>query len=121
MLDSLWEFWIDVGGTFTDCLARAPDGTLRRHKLLSSGVTKGRVADGSTRDFAIDDARRGDPPGFWIGWRLSLLDDQGHEVDSAQVTDFETTTGRLRLRGLTHTLTTNTAYELRCDLDAPIV
>ena len=35
MADARWEFWIDVGGTFTDCLARAPDGTLRRHKLLS--------------------------------------------------------------------------------------
>ena len=38
-----WEFWIDVGGTFTDCFGRRPDGTLLRHKLLSSGVTKGIV------------------------------------------------------------------------------
>ena len=22
-----WQFWIDVGGTFTDCIARRPDGT----------------------------------------------------------------------------------------------
>ena len=39
-----WEFWIDVGGTFTDCLARAPDGRLLDRKVLSSGVTKGTVA-----------------------------------------------------------------------------
>ena len=38
-----WQFWIDVGGTFTDCVARRPDGTLARAKVLSSGVTKGRV------------------------------------------------------------------------------
>ena len=31
-----WEFWIDRGGTFTDCIARAPDGSLRIAKLLSS-------------------------------------------------------------------------------------
>src|SRR5690242_3638685 len=30
-----WEFWIDRGGTFTDIVARRPDGTLVTHKLLS--------------------------------------------------------------------------------------
>jgi 5-oxoprolinase (ATP-hydrolysing) len=30
-----WQFFIDRGGTFTDVVARAPDGTLRTAKLLS--------------------------------------------------------------------------------------
>ena len=30
-----WDFWIDRGGTFTDIVARTPDGELRPHKLLS--------------------------------------------------------------------------------------
>lgn len=30
-----WEFWIDRGGTFTDVVARAPDGRLVTRKLLS--------------------------------------------------------------------------------------
>jgi 5-oxoprolinase (ATP-hydrolysing) len=30
-----WQFWIDRGGTFTDVVARRPDGTLVTHKLLS--------------------------------------------------------------------------------------
>ncbi|QQE66086.1 5-oxoprolinase [Leptolyngbya sp. BL0902] len=30
-----WQFWIDRGGTFTDIVARRPDGTLVVHKLLS--------------------------------------------------------------------------------------
>ncbi|MGH8298060.1 MAG: hydantoinase B/oxoprolinase family protein [Steroidobacteraceae bacterium] len=30
-----WQFWIDRGGTFTDIVARAPDGGLRTRKLLS--------------------------------------------------------------------------------------
>jgi 5-oxoprolinase (ATP-hydrolysing) len=30
-----WEFWIDRGGTFTDVVARRPDGNLVTHKLLS--------------------------------------------------------------------------------------
>ena len=30
-----WEFWIDRGGTFTDIVGKAPDGSIRIHKLLS--------------------------------------------------------------------------------------
>ncbi|MBO6511157.1 MAG: hydantoinase/oxoprolinase family protein, partial [Roseibium sp.] len=30
-----WDFWIDRGGTFTDIVGRAPDGTLHPHKVLS--------------------------------------------------------------------------------------
>ncbi|RCK19978.1 hydantoinase B/oxoprolinase family protein [Thalassospira lucentensis] len=30
-----WQFWIDRGGTFTDIVARKPDGSLVTHKLLS--------------------------------------------------------------------------------------
>src|SRR5215470_4578215 len=34
-----WEFWIDRGGTFTDVIGRAPDGSLRVAKLLSSATS----------------------------------------------------------------------------------
>ncbi|MBL6927431.1 MAG: hydantoinase B/oxoprolinase family protein [Acidimicrobiia bacterium] len=30
-----WQFWIDRGGTFTDVVARRPDGSIITHKLLS--------------------------------------------------------------------------------------
>ncbi|MCG5239917.1 hydantoinase B/oxoprolinase family protein [Azospirillum doebereinerae] len=30
-----WQFWIDRGGTFTDIVARRPDGAVVTHKLLS--------------------------------------------------------------------------------------
>ena len=30
-----WQFWIDRGGTFTDVVARRPDGSVVTHKLLS--------------------------------------------------------------------------------------
>ncbi|MDP2263128.1 MAG: hydantoinase B/oxoprolinase family protein [Hydrogenophaga sp.] len=33
--DNRWQFWIDRGGTFTDIVARRPDGSLLTHKLLS--------------------------------------------------------------------------------------
>ncbi|HEV2932827.1 MAG TPA: hydantoinase/oxoprolinase family protein, partial [Streptosporangiaceae bacterium] len=34
-MDGRWEFWIDRGGTFTDVVARRPDGQVVAHKLLS--------------------------------------------------------------------------------------
>jgi 5-oxoprolinase (ATP-hydrolysing) len=34
-VDARWEFWIDRGGTFTDIVARRPDGRLTARKLLS--------------------------------------------------------------------------------------
>jgi len=35
-----WEFWIDRGGTFTDIVARYPDGTVQTRKLLSENPTQ---------------------------------------------------------------------------------
>ena len=32
---SRWQFWIDRGGTFTDIVARSPDGCIATRKLLS--------------------------------------------------------------------------------------
>ena len=41
--DTRWQFWIDRGGTFTDIVARRPDGQLVIHKLLSENP--GRYTD----------------------------------------------------------------------------
>ena len=35
-----WQFWVDRGGTFTDVVARRPDGTLVTHKLLSDNPAR---------------------------------------------------------------------------------
>jgi 5-oxoprolinase (ATP-hydrolysing) len=39
-----WQFWIDRGGTFTDIVARRPDGGLVTHKLLSDAPERYRDA-----------------------------------------------------------------------------
>src|SRR5436190_1192659 len=39
-----WQFWIDRGGTFTDVVARKPDGTILTHKLLSENPERYRDA-----------------------------------------------------------------------------
>jgi 5-oxoprolinase (ATP-hydrolysing) len=55
MTQSGWHFWIDRGGTFTDIVARRPDGTLVTHKLLSENP--GRYRDAAVAGIA---ALRGD-------------------------------------------------------------
>src|ERR1700743_1863557 len=39
-----WQFWIDRGGTFTDIVARDPNGKLTTHKLLSENPGRYRDA-----------------------------------------------------------------------------
>jgi 5-oxoprolinase (ATP-hydrolysing) len=46
-----WDFWIDRGGTFTDVVARAPDGRLQALKLLSDNP-------GAYEDAAVEAIRR---------------------------------------------------------------
>ena len=35
MTTGKWDFWIDRGGTFTDIVARTPEGDIKAHKVLS--------------------------------------------------------------------------------------
>ena len=50
-MNTLWQFWIDRGGTFTDVVGRAPDGQLHTLKLLSEDP-------GRYRDAAVEGMRR---------------------------------------------------------------
>ena len=142
-----WEFWVDVGGTFTDCVALRPDGTLGTHKLLSNGVYRGSVGEDSTRECLLDPQRCRDPTGFFVGWRLALLRplayQEEHErskpdltgaerdlsLDTFEVLDidvpvagFDAPPGRLRLgRLLAREPEPGWLYELRCDEEAPVI
>ncbi|MFO0791142.1 MAG: hydantoinase B/oxoprolinase family protein [Pirellulales bacterium] len=121
MSSEQWEFWIDVGGTFTDCLARSPGGEIRRHKLLSTGATKGRVGSGTSSHVLLDAARCGDPADFWVGWELVLIGADGRERERSWVTAFDVAAGALELEGLWRAPPAGMAYELRCGLEAPVV
>jgi 5-oxoprolinase (ATP-hydrolysing) len=48
---SRWQFWVDRGGTFTDIIGCAPDGTLHTLKLLSENTNQ-------YRDAAVAGVRR---------------------------------------------------------------
>ena len=42
--EARWQFWIDRGGTFTDIVAKRPDGAIVTHKLLSENPEQYRDA-----------------------------------------------------------------------------
>ncbi|MEK6800258.1 MAG: hydantoinase B/oxoprolinase family protein [Planctomycetota bacterium] len=68
-----WQFFIDVGGTFTDVVARRPDGAVATCKLLSSGAIRGEALCGSSPHRFRDLARVGDPDHLWVGYQFTPL------------------------------------------------
>ena len=119
-MNDQWQFWIDVGGTFTDCIGVAPDGVQRQFKTLSSGVTRGTVGTvGSKRSFS-DPVRSDDPGGFWTGATLVLPDNDGRPVATSTVTSFDADEGTFVLDG-DISASPGLRYELDLNLPAPVL
>lgn len=113
----VWEFWIDVGGTFTDCIGRSPDGALKVHKLLSSGAYQGTAGDQSNPKCIVDPGRKLDPNGFFTGWQLSFPG----LADAVKVASFDQATGSMHLtEPLKVKPESGQKYVLMCDDEAPV-
>ncbi len=91
-----WQFWIDVGGTFTDCLALAPNGETRQAKVLSSGKVKGRFAFKGLQPNRVW-IEPGQGTDFWVNATMRVLDSSGSEFSRSLVTGYDTQTGELEL------------------------
>ncbi len=116
-----WQFWIDVGGTFTDCLARDPAGRPQRRKVLSSGVTKGVVAGVENVDSSfvlVDPARSAEPAGFWNGYQLRFA---GEGNDSTTQIVEHQAGGKLRLDRKISSDVVGAAYEILSPQDSPLL
>lgn len=120
--DPCWEFWIDVGGTFTDCLGRDPTGELKRFKTLSSGLVQGAITERFDERTVCDRSRRGDPDEIWTGWTFQLEATHDRSVVERRVVQFDGATGTLTLdEPLTPASTIPARYVLRSSLEAPLV
>lgn len=121
-IDKTWEFWIDVGGTFTDCIARSPENEFIPFKTLSSGITKGRIQQICNPTTIVDPSRSGDPAEFWQEYQIEFLNEEGQSIHSAQVTTFDTTTGTLTFApSLPATVKESAGYELSSGEEAPVL
>ncbi len=83
--DTRWQFWIDRGGTFTDLVARKPDGGVMTHKLLSENP-------GQYRDAAIQGIR--DLLGVAVGESLPT-----EKIDAVKMGTTVATNALLERRG----------------------
>ncbi|RCS54497.1 hydantoinase [Bremerella cremea] len=116
------EFWIDVGGTFTDCLLHQPGQPTARHKVLSSGKVQGQVGAGSQPALIVDLTRQSDARDVWRGYEFQLLDRQGNIVQKANVRSFDPATCQLSLdTPLTVTPLPGTVYLLDGGEEAPLL
>ncbi|MCX5651543.1 MAG: hydantoinase B/oxoprolinase family protein [Planctomycetota bacterium] len=84
-----WLVALDTGGTFTDLVGRAPDGTIRRVKVPSDGSLLATVtASDDTRVRLAPTGGLRLPRGLLAGWRLA--DDSaarvvGHDTDAIEL------------------------------------
>jgi len=119
---NLWEFWIDVGGTFTDCIARSPDNRLGECKVLSSGVTRRRIGERLGPARFCSDLAGHDPDRFWVGYELRLLDSEGNPCFVSRVTGFDSRTGSFTTAALLpSTAEPGMTFELASGEESPIL
>lgn len=115
-----WQFWIDVGGTFTDCIAVTPAGELRQFKTLSSGITRGTISV-SGRNVIADPLRTADPDQFWVGAAIRLYSASSQVVQSTTVVGFCAATGEICLPDGVICASDAVSYELNLRLPAPVL
>lgn len=118
------EAWIDVGGTFTDCLVRRESGEILRIKTLSSSRVP---VTAQPADRSLDHATEqvdcvelnSDCDDFWFGGTLCGLDGAGNQVFAAPVIEFQSG-GRIRLAKPVD-LSRAEKYEIVPDCEAPVL
>jgi 5-oxoprolinase (ATP-hydrolysing) len=119
-MQDVWEFWIDVGGTFTDCLARSPSGQIVTFKTLSSGITKGRAEAWNGRGRLFDSRRQADPSGFWDGYILRLLTQDARVASETRVVRSDPQTGLELADSIAWQSAEPLRYELSSGEEAPV-
>ncbi len=113
----IWQIWVDTGGTFTDCLALAPDGRLHRAKVLSSSALRARVLVAAGRRLELE-LSYPLPAGFLRGFDLLPLAQRGARA-TVVASDGE---GRVELaRELPRPLASGDAVELQSPEEAPVL
>ncbi|MFR9792344.1 hydantoinase B/oxoprolinase family protein [Streptomyces sp. MB22_4] len=82
-----WQFWVDRGGTFTDIVARRPDGRLLTHKVLSDNPARPQPGSGTggNRPAAQADAPTADATDAAVTGIRALLGDSPEPVEAVRM------------------------------------
>lgn len=76
----LWRVRVDTGGTFTDCLATAPEGTLHRGKVLSTGAVRATIREVPSPTRLVLEGGWLERPAFAVGALLRPTDSRSDGV-----------------------------------------
>lgn len=115
-----WKFSIDVGGTFTDCIGRTPDGKILTCKFLSSGIIKGKIEKISKKINIFDSNRIGEPVQFYQNYKINFLDRHGKIINQSKISEFYSEKGLLISEHEVN-LPEGTIYELYSGEEAPLI
>ncbi len=117
-----WRISVDVGGTFTDCVGIAPDGSRHLLKIPSSGSARGGITRWTSEDTFVDESRR-EADGFWIGARVILDSLSGPSSEPIAVVGFDGNTGSFRLASPPPKTIAGICgnYRLDCGMPSPVL
>ena len=114
-----WQFWIDVGGTFTDCIFVKPSGERKVLKWLSSGATKGSVDRIVANNQFIDESRIGDPVQFWRNYKCSISG-KSDNFNELNIVDFDHSNGKFTVDREIARVSSLSSYDLWIDEPTPV-
>lgn len=112
-----WRIWIDTGGTFTDCLAVGPEGSLHRAKVLSTSAVRGRIAEPAGEATVRLSTGWRVPVDFFRGFTFILLE----TGESATVAGYDPAGRVLHLNRSVLGVSGGATFELRSPEEAPIL
>ena len=117
--EGAWRIHVDTGGTFTDCVAEAPDGSVERAKALSRGTLPAVLIEAcSPRGLRIE-APWDVPDDFPVGFSVRFA---SHPEVFVEVSVYEAAMGKLTLATeLPFTPEPGEPLELDSELEAPIL
>ncbi len=114
----MWDIWVDVGGTFTDCVARDPEGRFHRAKVLSTSALRGSVLEVVDERSLLVESTWPGPEGLVEGFRFQPLAAPPSDV---RAVDFDPTIGLLRLDRPVPRDLDGSVFELRSPEEAPVL
>lgn len=116
------QIWCDVGGTFTDCIVVDSTGKRNSCKVLSHGMTPGRidrwVSNESFKVQSLPDAC----DGFWVGATISWLDDDGSVIGRSRCSGYRASDALISVESVGDGIVESCRqFEMDCGVEAPIL
>jgi len=113
-----WKFWIDTGGTFTDCIAIDPQDNIHKTKVLSDSTLRGKITGKiAPGKFRIDHTWNL-PDDFIKGYTFRRLNESTEGID---VKRFWAEQSIIELDTPVEAVLPGMSFEVTADEEAPIL